>query len=261
MIKALKKYNWSHLALMFATLLVLAAWVFSFVETQNRKVTKINYAIESIEGARSLISTKDLKTVVDHLYDVDIINMPIVKVDLMSIEAILETDNRIYTSEVYIDAQHEMHIGVVQRRPIVRIMDETGAQYYLDQEGKYISKQEYQAIRVPIATGEIEAFAPDWQKREDSKIRECFEIVTALRKDEFLTALIEQIHFEEERIVMIPKMSSERIVIKYLDNLEEKLANLKTFYRKELAQNNSWGKYKEIDISYKNQVVRRLVNP
>ena len=244
-----------------ASVFVIAIWGVSYTEAQNKKISKIHYDIESIEGARNLITKKELKSKLDEVYGIDVLSMSIAQIDFIEIEDMLLLDDRIYASKVYVDALQEMHISIVQRRPIVRIMDTSGAQYYLDQEGKYISKQDYKAIRVPIATGAIEAFSPDWSKKQNSRIRECFQIVNALRKDKFLTALVEQIHFENERILLIPKMGNEKIVIKYLDDLDRKLNNLKKFYKTVMAKNDSWGKYKEIDISYKNQVVPRRINP
>jgi len=255
------KFNWSHIGLSLSTLAVISVWITSFIITKQKKVEKISYGIESIEGARNLISTKEVKNMVDKIYNIDIMNLPISELDLINLENHLKKDNRIYESEVHLDANREMHIRIIQRRPIVRVIDETDAQYYLDQEGKYISKQDFKAIRVPVATGKIEAFNKNWKNKKGSNIKKCFEIVNAIRKDDFLVALVEQIHFENERIVMIPKMSSEVIVIKHLDHLDQKLNNLKRFYQTEMTNNNSWGKYKEIDISYKNQVITRLANP
>lgn len=254
-------YRLKNFGLLAVTLLVMGGWVFSFYEVRNRKVEKIKYSIESVEGARNLINAKELKGMVDKVYQIDILTLPMSKLDINSLEAMLERDDRIYEAEVFIDARQEMHIKVAQRRPIMRIIDSTGRQYYLDQDGNYISKQDFVAVRVPVATGEIEAYNEDWSKKKNSRLKDCFQIVQALRKDEFLTALIEQIHVEKNQIVLSPKMSNERIVIKYLDDLDIKLSNLKAFYQKELARNDSWGKYKEIDISYKNQVIRRPVNP
>ena len=254
------KLNWSHIGLTLSSLAIVIIWVISYMVTKTKKVENIEYTIESIEGARNLISDKEIKNMVDKVYNIELENLPVSELDLARLEDHLKKDNRIYESELHLDANRVLHVNVIQRRPIVRIIDKTGAQYYLDQEGKYISKHDFKAIRVPIATGIIEAFDQDWKTKKESKIKQCYDIVSALRKDDFLTALVEQINFEDQRIVMIPKMSSEIIVIKHLDHLDRKLNNLKIFYKTEMTNNDSWGKYKEIDISYYNQVVTRTTN-
>ena len=55
---------------------------------------------------------------------------------------------------------------------------------------------------------------------------------------------------------MIPKVGKAKIILDYMDDLDRKLDNLKTIYN-QLAKTNSWNKYTEIDISYKNQVIPR----
>ncbi len=254
------KLNWSHITLFISSIAVLAVWINSILTTQNRKVEKIFYAIESVEGARKLISTKEIKTKVNEVYDLDAGPIKISELDLSKLEAYISKDNRILSTEIHLDARRELHISIIQRRPIVRIIDKSGAQYYLDQEGEFVSKQDFKAIRVPVATGEIESYSADWKKKKGN-INDCYTIISALRKDKFFTALIEQIHFENERIKMIPKMGSEIIVINDLNHLDQKLQNLKTFYETEMTHNNAWGKYDEIDISIKNQVIPRTTNP
>lgn len=254
------KLNWSHITLYTISIAVIAVWIASIITTQNRKVEKIHYTIESVEGARKLISTKEIKMKVDEIYDLDADEIKISALNLAELESFISKDNRVLTTQIHLDANRELHINVIQRRPIVRIIDSSGSQYYLDQEGQYVSKQDFKAIRVPIATGEIESYSADW-KTKKGRINDCFTIIQALRKDQFFTALVEQIHFEEQRIKMIPKMGTEIIVINDLSNLDQKLQNLKTFYETEMTHNNAWGKYDEIDISIKNQVIPRTTNP
>ena len=255
------KFNWSHITLSIACIAVVAIWVTSFVSSQNKEVEKIHYYVESVEGARNLITVKEIQKKISDRYDLDAGKIKITKLDLPALESSISNDNRILKTETYLDAQRHLHINVIQRRPIVRIIDEKGKQYYLDQEGEFISKQDYKAIRVPVATGNIEPFNPDWKTQKTSKINQCFTIIQALRKEEFYTSLIEQIHFEEDQIKLVPKIGEEVIVINDLNDIDRKLYNLKRFYETEMTLGNAWGKYDELDISIKNQVVPRTTKP
>lgn len=253
-------FNWSHITLLLSSLAVIAVWATSVISTRHKAVEKIHYSIQSAEGARKLITTQEIKNKVDEIYDLDAAQIKISELKLDQLEAIISKDNRVLDTQIHLDAKRELYITVLQRKPIVRIIDEAGDQYYLDQEGAYISKQDFKAIRVPIATGQIEAFSEDW-KMKSGKIKDTYSIIEALGKDKFFTALIEQIHFENDRIKLIPKMGSEVIVINDLSHLDKKLQNLKLFYKTEMTHNNAWGKYDELDISWKNQVVPRTINP
>ncbi|MEE9372476.1 MAG: hypothetical protein V3V00_05425 [Saprospiraceae bacterium] len=253
--------NWSYITLCISSITVIALWCISYLVTQNRKVENIHFYIEKVEGPRELITIKEIKQKVNQVYDLDASNILISDLDLATLENFISADNRILHTDIFLDAKRELHVKIIQRWPIVRIIDASGAHYYLDQDGEYISKEEFKAIRVPVATGDIETFDEDWKNRKGSKIRDCFTIIKALRKDKFFTALVEQIHFENNRIKMIPKMGSAAIVINDLAHLDRKLNNLKLFYETEMTHNNAWGKYSEIDISIKNQVISRTTNP
>ena len=124
-----------------------------------------------------------------------------------------------------------------------------------------ISKQE--SIRFKLkneeqfVTGYIESYGADLEIQKLPKLNKAYQITLEIGKDPVIKALIESIHFEKNgRIILTPKIGNEKIIIDHLDELSEKLADLKDFYR-QLARTNSWGKFDEIDISYKNQVVAR----
>jgi len=156
-----------------------------------------------------------------------------------------------------VDAQQNMIVDIVQRRPVLRVINEQGEQYYVDQIGNYIRKGDYRAIRVPVATGYVENYSSNETLEKTPKLNNAFEIAVAIRKDPVLLALIEQMHFDKDGgIVLIPKIGKEKIILNHIDELEIKLGQLKAFYR-ELAKTDGWGKFKEIDISYKNVVYGR----
>ena len=69
-------------------------------------------------------------------------------------------------------------------------------------------------------------------------------------------------HVEKnQRIIIIPKIGDDHIVLDHTDGLAEKLSNLRQWY-KELAKTNSWDKYNEFNISYNDQVVvKNTENP
>jgi cell division protein FtsQ len=55
---------------------------------------------------------------------------------------------------------------------------------------------------------------------------------------------------------LYPRAGRHSIVLNNVQNIREKLENLRLFYRKALPK-VGWNKYREIDISYKDQIVAR----
>lgn len=242
---------------------LLVVWVLAIQNTSNQSIQDIEINIASVEGVKDLVLNKEIYQIMKESSPVDIRLSPLKKLDIALLEKAIQRDNRIYKAEVYIDAQQKLIADVIQRRPILRIKDVEGRDYYLDQDGNYVNKSQYRAVRVPVVTGHLEQYQPGWREQWDSKLSKAYRIGQIISKDEFLSALIEQIHFERsDRIVLIPKIGEEKIVIDYMEDIEEKLTyNLKRYY-KEMAKKDIWGKYNELDISYKKQVIgRNFVNP
>ena len=241
-----------------AIVALLGIWVIAIQHTNNKTIKDIQINVNSIEGMRDLIVKDEMLDVLNDVSAVNIETVPIKKLDIRQIEAAIRDDNRVHDADIYIDAQHTLHVDIVQRRPILRFKGENGEDYYLDQAGSYVSKSQYRAIRVPVVTGVFNKYQPNWKVNDDNRISKAYEVGSIISNDDFLRSLIEQIHFERSgRIVLIPKVGEHKIVLDYMDNLERKLAyNLKIFY-KQMAKDNMWDKYDELDISYKNQVVGR----
>lgn len=241
---------------------LLVVWVFAIDRTSGLKINGLHIDISSTEGIRDLITEEELRIKVLGVLPNDIEVVRVKDLKLEEIEKVLNDDTRIHHADVYLDASQRLKVAVEQRRPILRIMNERGEDYYLDQAGNYVAKTIYRAVRVPVITGNIAAYSPDWRDLPGNEIGMAYELATKIHEDEFLSPLVEQIHFERgRRIIIVPKIGSEKIRLDYMDDVDGKLNNLKSFY-KVLARKNGWGTYREIDISYKNQVIgRKPVKP
>lgn len=260
MFKKLKNINkpkiWTVVANV-AALALVGLWIFTVQKGLNESVNEVKIQIYGVEGVKDLIMDKEIYDLIKKATPVDVNHAPISRININTIESYIQRDTRVHKADVYIDAHKNMVVDVQQRRPIIRIKDKNGLDYYIDQDGNYVSKSEYRAVRVPVVTGYLERYDESWRERPDNKINKAFVVAKAINEDPFLSALIEQIHFEKsDRIILIPKVGNEKIVLQYMDDLDHKLANLKSFY-KELAKTKKWDKYDEIDISYKNQVIGR----
>ncbi len=236
---------------------MLSLWILGIQRTTTLKITNVEVHIDNKEGIRDLITAKEIERMVDKDLPNDIRMQAIRSIDIEEVEQMLLGDTRIHKVEVYIDAKQSLNIDIVQRRPILRVMNRSGQQFYIDQQGTYVALSEYRAVRVPVVTGRVESLNPGKKIRKNTHLYTAFNIVNQLSEDPFLSALIEQIYFEKgNRILLIPKIGDEKIVLDHIDDLPNKLKNLKEFY-KELAKINAWGKYDEIDISYRKQVIGR----
>lgn len=236
---------------------MLCLWGLSINRTGSQLISELNIKIDQKEGVRDLITVPEITKMVEKGLPNDVLMQPIDRLEIGEIEDMLRSDTRIYRAEVYVDVQQRLVVDIKQRRPLLRVMNKQGDQFYLDQNAQYVAKSDFRAVRVPVITGHVESMEPGETLADKERLKKAWNIISEINKDEFLSALIEQIHFQStDRVVLIPKVGDEKIVLDYIDELPHKLRNLKSFY-KELAKSNSWKEYKEIDISYRNQVAAR----
>jgi len=241
---------------------LLCLWVIGINRTANLRVENINVQVDNVTGERNLITVKDIERLLKEDLPNDITFQSITDIDISMIENMLNADTRILNAEVFVDAKQDLIVDIIQRRPILRVMNQEGEQFYVDQSGSYVQTVDRKATRVPVVTGYVESLDPQGHVAFAPRLQSAFEVITESRKEPMLRALIEQVHIEKnKRIVIIPKIGDEHIVLDHTDGLSEKLNNLRQFYR-ELARTDSWDKYNEINISYNNQiVVRNSDNP
>ena len=145
---------------------------------------------------------------------------------------------------VSVDKDSLEHILVRNSVPVLRIM--SGEGYYVDEDGKIMPLSRKYTSRVVVATGNI------------SRKFACnglYPFIMTLRNDEFWDALVEQIVVEKgNEVVLIPKVGNFRIVLGTLDDMNEKLENLRLFLREGIVL-KGWNVYKEINLKFKNQIV------
>lgn len=248
--QAKTKLTWIGIAAGLVVLLSLA-----INKKMNSKVVDVHVQITKVKSQRSLINKKDvLRLFSDHLgYDIDRAQLKELKI--VELENIVESDRRVKSSEVYIDAKNTLHVDIVQRNPIVRINADNGEKYYLDDAGNKIPLKKKSAVRVPIATGNIAKYQRGFVDAKDrNSLNDIFDLMNAIKEDPFIEALVEQIHLDGAgEIILIPKLGREKILFGKYEDVKKKFFNLKAFYKEEMPR-EGWGKFAQLDIRYRGQV-------
>lgn len=232
-------------------LLLLAA-----VERKRNLVFEVvDIEINDSNLGRNLITEEDLRLAIrNHLgFELDV--STIADIDIRELEKVLNQSAFIQRAEVYVTGSHKIRIEITQREPIVRIQPEGGEEpYYLDKYGEEIPVVRNFAIRVPLVTGDIGAFDAAFAEK-DNNLNAVYQLALKIKSDEFLTALIEQIHVDKkENIILIPKIGKEKILLGDVAQLDEKMEDLKTFYKEGITR-EGWNKFAYLNLKYENQVI------
>lgn len=148
--------------------------------------------------------------------------------------------------ECYITPSGKLNIDLTQRVPILRVINDKGENYYIDNKGTVMPSDARCVARVPIVTGNVgKSFA----------MRELHKFAVFLQNNSFWDAQIEQINVTGQRkIELVPRVGNHIIYLGELDGYEQKLQRVKEFYRKGLNR-VGWNRYSRINVEFGNQII------
>lgn len=152
-----------------------------------------------------------------------------------------------YISEVvcYKSPGGNVNILIDQHIPIMRVMPDSGASYYLDQAGRCLPTMNYRGNFL-VATGSIDStFAQ----------KELVKLAEFVYNNPFWNKQLEQVHINPNgKVDVYPRIGKQIIRLGRIEQVEKKFENLKLFYDRVMPV-VGWNKYHELNIAYTNQVI------
>ncbi|MEY4203071.1 MAG: hypothetical protein RL013_774 [Bacteroidota bacterium] len=232
-----------------------------FAAVQNKKDDEIGETVITVtplEGGDKLISEGDVRTAMLRTFDSDLKHYRLDEIDVTRVETLLEDDPFVKNAEVYVDQHNILRIKVEQREPVLRVLDNNGNNYYLDENGVKMPPSKNFAARALVATGNISPYQTDFiTRRKSSTLKDLFKLAQALKSDEFLSGFIQQIHVTNGgEFVMTPLIGDQQIILGSVRRLDDKFRRLKIFY-KEGMPSAGWRKYRSVNLKFNGQIVCR----
>lgn len=175
--------------------------------------------------------------------------------DVGQLEANLEESPYIRNAEVFTQMDGVLSIEVEQRQPIFRVFRQNSSGYYVDKEGRKMPLSSKYTARVMVLRGAIAEGYDGNDTIRSETLKQAFLLMTALNEKEFWRQQIDEVQVDlKGEFVLIPKVGDQRILLGSADNLDEKLYNLRLFY-KHAMNRVGWSTYKVINLKYSGQVV------
>ncbi|MFK8268462.1 cell division protein FtsQ [Capnocytophaga cynodegmi] len=160
------------------------------------------------------------------------------------IEKLLDNHAMIEKSEVFCTIDGILNVKIKQRQPLARFYEE-GKFFYMDSQGKKMPLSDSFSARVPLVTGNIDE--KHWENT--------YSLIKFIQNDEFLTKNITKINIKRNSEYEFDMRIASFVVIwGDLEEMEQKKANLKAFY-KQMEKSNTLNVYKIVNLKYSNQVV------
>ncbi len=189
---------------------------------------------------------------------IDVNNLKIKEIDTKKIENSIKTNNFVDECQVTIDSKGVLRIEVEELKPLARILNKnTSKGAYITETGKLIPLSPNFTARVMLLSSEkksdTELLDTAFWKMPEGKV-----FINALKeidKQPFWKAQITQLERDTKgNLVAYPQVGEQLIELGTPENMEDKLARLKTFYDK-VVPLKGWGSYQMVSVRYDNQIV------
>lgn len=225
----------------------------------------------SVEGENAFLTENELITRLkqgNFLY----VDQKVKDLNCEAIEQYILKMNEVKSAKVYAHFGGKWNIDLELRKPIARVFNRIGQNYYLDSDGFVMKKTPGHSARVVVFTGEIGDLENSISVNEiinnDSlksirKLDDVYRISNYVCNDPLMKSLIGQVHREKNGdFVLLPIAGGQKIIFGTANSDEdvfEKFKKLKIFY-KEAIPYEGWNKYSEISLKYDKQIVCKKIN-
>ncbi|TDD78723.1 cell division protein FtsQ/DivIB [Flavobacterium caseinilyticum] len=237
----MKLFKWTNirLLLMFASVIFL----FSFTSNRNENRKLIKSVVIFVDDNAPFVKQETVnKLLIENKKDASSIQK--VKLDLNKLERILNAQEMIEKSDVFVTIDGVLKAVVKQRNPIARFFNGDSS-FYIDYEGNRMPLSTNFTARVPLVSGEI-------NKKNNEDLAHLFR---AIYDDAFLKKNIIGIEIMPNgSLIMLNRNFDYQIDFGRMINVERKFKNYKAFFQKAVLDSSLY-KYKKIDLRFTEQVV------
>jgi len=250
--------------ILFVFTLLISILVIVLVTINKNRLRCNNIDINILDSNENhFINKNDVLNLIYKSYG-NVIGYNFDSINIALIEEKLNNNSYIKDAEVYKTIRGTLNVDIIQRNPILRIINKENKSIYLDKDGVIIPVSDNFTSHEILANGNITANFKIENTNElprvtedmsDKIIYDLYVLAKYIEQSDFLKAQIEQIYVtENNEFELVPRVGDQIIEFGNLTNYEEKFRNLMLFYQKGIPK-LGWEKYSKINIKYKNQIV------
>jgi len=233
-----------------AALIVL--FVVAWKAKEEKKCSSIEIELVGENTAALFIDEKEILQIIHEQGIKE--GLPIGVVNLNTLEKYLKTIRWIKHVEIFLDNTQALQVKIEQRIPIARIFTASGNSFYIDKEGLQLPLKQLTVLRLPVFTN----FPSDQEKlsKPDSLLlNDILHFTKAVQNDSFFMAQTAQVNIAVNGdFELVPTVGDHLVLIGSVENIEDKLNRLYTFYKNVWVQ-SGLNAYQVIDCRFDNQIV------
>ena len=234
----------------------LAAWfvvILGFVSGEADQVIcmRINVVLSDTVNNR-FVTDPDIRAMF-RSQGLQLQGYPMKEINTRELERLLEKNAYIRRAEVSTDVSGRMEIRLDQRIPLVRIMPEGKAGFYLDTEGEVLPLSNQFVPHIFLVSGNIKD--ADGSTGASTQLEEIHRFCTYVTEHPFWSEQIQQLYVNRRgEYELIPRVGAHQILMGSMEQWDKKLRNLELLYQQGLSA-YGWNSYGTINLKYTNQVI------
>ncbi|RMG19709.1 MAG: hypothetical protein D6730_21100 [Bacteroidetes bacterium] len=176
-------------------------------------------------------------------------------IQLEELEATVEQNPYVKNAEVYKSIQGRLYVEAEMRKPIARVINEDGSQFYLDEAGEKFPTSELHAANVPLVRGSlVEQLAPI-DSFECVTIETAIPVLKYIREQPFWNAMISDVYIRQDgELLLYPRLGEMYVEFGQPVRIAEKFENFRLFIE-QVCKQQGWDAYKGVSLKYRGQVV------
>lgn len=252
----LKRINWRAVLIGFTWVISLAAVItlMSFIE-----IKKIENTCNKVEivlpGNQFFIERAEVDQLLSDNNGL-LVGRRLANINIQKLEDRLVANPFIEYAKVYYDMNGVIHADIKQREPVLRVLNYTGQDYYIDKYGLKIPLSDHFTARVLVANGAImEGFNNKIDTLKTRIAKDLYATAKFIAQDELWSEQIVQIYVNTDHdMELVPRVGTQKIILGNGEDLENKFKNLLVFYKKAIPM-VGWDAYSSINLKFKGQIV------
>ncbi len=184
------------------------------------------------------------------------VGRPANEINISGLEASLHGVGAIQKVQVYVELDGILRIKVLYRKPVIRVKNKKGKEFYMDSSGYKFLLNDLKPQYVILANGFISEPALEG-KAQTLAAKDLCILGTFLSKHPTWQADCEQCYVDKKsELTLIPRVGKHTIELGDTKFIEEKFQNLHAFYTNGLNK-MGWNNYTKVIIKYRNQVLAK----
>jgi cell division protein FtsQ len=248
--------QWQKIAIRIIWSIAAAGLIVLFVISWKSKTAKQLTDIQvELVGERAQALFMDEKAIRLILNEQGVqVGMPIEKINLTRLEQFIEKTEWVKNAEFFINNKLVLEAKIEQRIPIARVFTANGTSFYIDNEGWRLPLKQLTVLNLPVFTG-FPTDQPKLSKPDSVLLKDILFFAKTIQRDSFFMAQIAQVNIESNgTFEMVPTLGDHLVLLGTIDQLEDKLNRLFTFYKK-VWLGSGVNAYQFIDCRFNHQVV------